>query len=165
MSSQAQIIMAPQRPNITHKYTIFLAGTTSKTGEPDWRQSLIDTISHQPVTVFNPLRTDWDATWREDYSDPRWVEQVEWELEMLDKANLIVVFFHGVSPAPISLLEFGLWAREGKAIACAMKDYSKRGNVMAVCRKYGAMFVETEDELRLQIGRKIDEQVTGCDQE
>lgn len=155
MASKAQVIMAPNRPPLNGNTSIFLAGTTSKTGEPDWRETLTQALAEYPITIFNPKRDDWDSTWKEDFSDARWAEQVQWELEMQDGADIVVVFFHGISPAPISLLELGLSARSGKAIACAMDGYSKKGNVEAVCRRYKATFVTTEDELKDAVIKKL----------
>lgn len=146
----AAVVLAPGRPapHLGSRKSVFLAGTTSSTGEPDWRQALAEALSALPITIYNPKRDDWDSTWREDFSDSRWVEQVQWELEMQDKADIVVVFFHGVSPAPISLLELGLCIRMGKAVVCALEGYSKRGNVEAVCRRYGAKFVSSEQDLK-----------------
>ncbi|KOS22569.1 hypothetical protein ESCO_001972 [Escovopsis weberi] len=156
MSAQAQVIMAPSRPprppppaaEGTARPSIFLAGTTSPTEEPDWREKLTSDLAHLPITIFNPRRADWGASWREDMSDSRFREQVEWELEMQDRADVVVVFLHGVSAAPISLLELGLCVRSGRAVVCALDSYSKRGNVEAVCRRYGAVFVSSMQELR-----------------
>ncbi|KAH0489663.1 hypothetical protein TgHK011_010081 [Trichoderma gracile] len=146
----AAVVLAPGRPapDSASRKAIFLAGTTSPTGELDWRRTLTEALSRFPITIFNPKRDDWDSTWREDFSDDRWAEQVQWELEMQDRADIVVVFFHGVSPAPISLLELGLCVRSGKAIVCALGGYSKRGNVEAVCRRYGAKLVKSEDDLK-----------------
>ncbi|OTA00723.1 hypothetical protein A9Z42_0009830 [Trichoderma parareesei] len=146
----ASVVLAPGRPapDSTSRKAIFLAGTTSPTGEPDWRQTLTRALLNLSITIYNPKRDDWDSTWREDFSDDRWAEQVQWELEMQDKADIVVVFFHGVSPAPISLLELGLCVRSGRAIVCALEGYPKRGNVEAVCRRYGAKLVSSEDDLR-----------------
>jgi hypothetical protein len=98
--------------------------------------------------IYNPKRTDWDSTWKEDFSDSRWAEQVQWELELQDKADVVIVFFHKATQAPISLLELGLCVRSGKAIVYAQDGYSKRGNVEAVCRRYGAKFVNSEEDLK-----------------
>ena len=155
MGSRIQVVKAPARPVITGAVSIFLAGTTTDTGGDDWRQTLIQSITNLPVTIFDPKRSDWDSTWKEDFSDERWVEQVQWELDMQEKADIVVVFFHGVSLAPISLLELGLCARSGKAFVCALSDYSKRGNVEAVCRRFGVPFTQTEDELRERLVKAL----------
>ncbi|PKK54757.1 hypothetical protein CI102_262 [Trichoderma harzianum] len=153
----ATVVMAPGRPapHLVSLPSVFLAGTTSDTGEADWRQTLTEALSGLSITIYNPYRSDWDATWREDISDNRWVEQVHWELEMQDKADIVVVFFHGVSLAPISMLELGMCIRFGKAIICAMPDYLKRGNVEAVCRRYGATFVSSEQDLKDAVTERL----------
>ncbi|KAH7129931.1 hypothetical protein B0J13DRAFT_563553 [Dactylonectria estremocensis] len=157
MTSQAQIVRAPARPHQTHRLSIFLAGTTSATGEPDWRDELSKSLADQPVTIFNPKRDDWDSTWREDFSDKRWADQIQWELDMQDAASVIVVLFHRATAAPVSLAEMGMASRTGKLVACALDGYYKRGYVEAVCRKYKAPFVSTEDELRRVVKERLRE--------
>ncbi|KFA64339.1 hypothetical protein S40285_02961 [Stachybotrys chlorohalonatus IBT 40285] len=155
-----QIVQAPARPQLVGKRSIFLAGTTAPTGEPDWRQTLTDALRHLPVTALNPYRTDWDSTWKEDFSDSRWADQVQWELDMQETADIVVFFFHGATPAPISMLEFGLCARLGKAIVCAKKDYVKRGNIEAVCRRYAVPLMGSQDELRDAVVARIQQDLT-----
>lgn len=156
------VVLAPERPDLTGRRTVFLAGTTSATGEADWRESLASALGGQlppdtarDIVLLNPKRDDWDSTWREDFRDARWAEQVQWELDMQDAAHLVVVFFHGVSPAPISLLELGLCVRSGRAVVCALDNYSKRGNVEAVCRRYGAVMVNTPEELAAKVAERL----------
>ncbi|UPK97033.1 hypothetical protein LCI18_007968 [Fusarium solani-melongenae] len=153
MTSQARVIMAPTRPTADDQKntSIFLAGTTSATGEPDWRETLTQALSDHAVTIFNPKRDDWDSTWKEDFSDKRWEEQIWWELDMQEAADIIVLFFHGATAAPISLLELGLAVKSGRAIVCVMDDYSKRGNVEAVCRRYRARLTRTEEQLKAAV--------------
>ncbi|KAM5341559.1 hypothetical protein ACJ41O_014590 [Fusarium nematophilum] len=149
MASQARIIMAPNRPtpDDSKNTSIFLAGTTTTTST-DWRETLTQALASHPVTIFNPQRDDWDSTWKEDFSDKRWAEQVWWELDMQEAADIVVFFFHGATDAPVSLLELGLGVRSGRAIVCALEGYSKRGNVEAVCRRFGARFTRSEEELK-----------------
>ncbi|KAL7897381.1 hypothetical protein HDV63DRAFT_368218 [Trichoderma sp. SZMC 28014] len=153
----AAIICAPGRPasDLDSRKSIFLAGPTNPTGEADWRETLTAALIDLPIVIYNPKRTDWDSTWKEDFSDSRWAEQVEWELEMQEKADIVVVFFHKATQAPITLLELGLCVRSGKAIVCAQEEYSKRGNVEAVCRRYGAKFVDSEDAMRERLKQLI----------
>ncbi|KAL7918566.1 hypothetical protein ACQKWADRAFT_236418 [Trichoderma austrokoningii] len=153
----AAVVLAPGRPasDLSPRKSVFLAGTTNPTGEADWREALTAALIELPVVIYNPKRNDWDSTWREDFSDSRWAEQVEWELEMQDKADIVVIFFHKATQAPISLLEFGLCVRSGKAIVCAQDGYSKRGNVEAVCKRYGARFVTSEKDLRDAVEERL----------
>jgi hypothetical protein len=152
---KAQVVNAPSRPPITGKRSVFLAGTTSKTTGPDWRESLLKGILFLPITIFNPLRHDWDSSWREDATFGPFREQVDWELEIQEKADIIVLYFGAGTEAPVSLLELGLCARSGKAIVACHRDYKKRGNVQIVCERFGIEFLETVDDLAASIAGTV----------
>lgn len=159
----AAVILAPGRPasDLDSRKSVFLSGPTNPTGEADWRETLTAALIELPIVIYNPKRRDWDSTWKEDFSDSRWAEQVEWELGMQDKADIVVAFFHKATQAPISLLELGLCVRSGKAIVCAQDGYSKRGNVEAVCRRYGAKFVSSEKDLKDTIVERLEQLIAG----
>ncbi|KAI1049344.1 hypothetical protein LB506_005060 [Fusarium annulatum] len=128
MERYAKVFMAPRKPDPGDKgVSIFLAGITTSTDRPDW-----------------------DSTWKEDFSDKRWEEQVWWELDMQEAADIIVFMFHPSTDAPISLMELGLAvkSKSKRIIVCAQDGYRKKGNVEAVCRRYGAKLVNTGNELR-----------------
>lgn len=94
--------------------------------------------------------------WREDANFAPYREQVEWELEKLDKADVVVIYFHPATQASISLLEFGLCARvPGKAIVSRPEGYWKRGNVQIVCKKYGIEMVDDDDRLRKAVVKRL----------
>jgi len=81
---------------------------------------------------------------------------VEWELEKQDQADIVVVYFHPATQAPISLLELGVCARfPGKAIVVCPEGYWKRGNVQIVCNKFGFEMVDTVDGLKEAIMKKL----------
>ncbi|GKT44883.1 uncharacterized protein ColSpa_05064 [Colletotrichum spaethianum] len=134
--------------------SVFFAGTTSR---GDWRKDLADSISHLSVTIFNPFRPDWDSTWKENISDERFKGQVEWELEMQERADIVVVYFEPETEAHISLLELGLCARSGKAIVACSELYKKRGNVQVVCARYGIPLVDNFEALQEKLVRKLGE--------
>ena len=153
---ESQVIRAPSEEAITGTKSIFLAGTTTAVGNIDWRESLAALLAEYPITLFNPNRPDWDSTWREDITFGPYREQVFWELDKQEKADLVVVYFHPATVAPISLLEFGLSARiPGKVIAVAPQGYSKRANVQLVCQKYGIEFLDTIEKLHEAIIKKL----------
>ncbi|KAI1422467.1 hypothetical protein F5Y12DRAFT_618323 [Xylaria sp. FL1777] len=154
---KCQIINAPSREPSRGAKTIFLAGTTTPTNERDWREWLSELLADEPLTIYNPLRTDWDSTWREDISFEPYREQVEWELDMQEIADIVVVYFHPASKAPISLLELGLCARTGKAIVVCPEGYWKRGNVQMVCNRYAIEMVDGVNALKEAIMRKLRE--------
>ncbi|KAH7347143.1 hypothetical protein B0T11DRAFT_139804 [Plectosphaerella cucumerina] len=146
--TNAIVVHAPTRPALRDDAnSVFLAGTTSSTDQQDWRELLTRSLAHLPITIFNPYRDDWDSSWKEDVSDSRFVEQVTWELDMQERASVVVVYFHPSSQAPVSLLEFGLCARSAKAIVVCPQGYWKRGNVQLVCLRLGITFLNTVEEL------------------
>ncbi|KAK0629330.1 hypothetical protein B0T17DRAFT_466454, partial [Bombardia bombarda] len=131
---EAQIIRAPARPPITGLCSIFLAGTTAS---PDWRAPLTTSLAHLPLTILNPLRPDWDSSWHEDVTFAPFRQQVAWELDMQELADIVVVYFGPGTDAPVSLLELGLCARSGRALVACHMEYRKRGNVQMVCERLG----------------------------
>ncbi|KAI1028832.1 hypothetical protein LB503_002251 [Fusarium chuoi] len=151
MERHAKVLMAPRKPDLGDKgVSIFLAGLTTRTDETDWRETLTNNLIHHRVTILNPNRPDWDSTWKEDFSDKRWEEQIWWELDMQEAADIIVFMFHPLTDAPISLMELGLAvkSKSKRIIVCAQDGYRKKGNVEAVCKRYGVTLVSTVNELR-----------------
>ncbi|KAI7758476.1 hypothetical protein LZL87_006867 [Fusarium oxysporum] len=142
MEQHAKIVMAPRKPDSDDKNTsIFLAGITTSTGEPDWRETLTKALMNHPVTILNPNRPDWDSTWKEDFSDKRWEEQVWWELDMQEEADIIVFFFHPSTEAPISLMELGLAVKTKQKRAIASPTSGQEGVI------YGAGGFSAPDHL------------------
>jgi hypothetical protein len=135
--------------------SVFLAGTTTRTAGPDWRETLTEALAHLPVAVFNPLRADWDSTWREDVTFAPFREQVEWELDMQERADVVVVYFGPGTDAPISLLELGLCARARKAFVVCHREYRKRGNVQIVCQRFGLEFMDAAGDWAPAISNKV----------
>lgn len=146
--------------------TIFLAGPTNE----NWRDPFINlfkrgihpqtktttttTTTSSPihqVTIIDPTQPKWDSTWVLDYehaADTRFRTQVDWELERQTSADLVVLYFVAGQAAPVSLLELGL-ALGGKKrvlVGCE-KGYKQRGNVQAVCDRYGVSLMENLEGL------------------
>ena len=106
--------------------------------------------------MYNPYRADWDSSWLEDFNFAPYREQVEWDFDKQDKADIVVVYFHPATQAPVSLLEFGICARvPGKAIVICPDRYWKRGNVQIVCKKFGVEMVDSVDGLREAIVKRL----------
>jgi Nucleoside 2-deoxyribosyltransferase like len=103
----------------------------------NWQSAVALALSDEDVVILNPRREDWDASWRQSMDEPRFVEQVEWELAAQERAAVIAMYFAPSTQAPISLLELGLAARSGKLLVCCPEGYWRKGNVDVVCRRYG----------------------------
>jgi hypothetical protein len=118
--------------------SVFLAGSIEMGAAAPWQAEVEAALAGAPVTLWNPRRDDWDATWRQAEDDPRFREQVEWELEAQERADVIAMYFAPSTKAPITLLELGLFARSGRLVVCCPEGYWRKGNVDVVCRRYGA---------------------------
>jgi len=143
-------------------FNIFLGGTIDNGGSADWQQELISAVSNielvKPVHIYNPRREDWPSS--DNYRE---IDiQINWELDHLEKADLIVMNILADSKSPISLMEIGLFARANKLIVFCPKTFYRYGNVRVVCKRYGIpLFTTNNIEY---IARKVCEYV-GVDEE
>lgn len=115
--------------------SVFLAGSIEMNKATNWQQKCeveLEKLYH----IFNPRRENWDSSWKQIITNPNFKEQVEWELNALEKADWIILFFEGSTKPPISLLEFGLFAKGNKLLVVCQDQFWRKGNVDIVCEKY-----------------------------
>lgn len=106
-----QVIIAPERKPITNQ-SIFLAGTIDDGKSEDWQSKLIEELSDHEITILNPRRNNWG-----DLSDNELRKQITWELDHLEKADIIFMYIIGTSKSPISLLEMGIHIKDLKLLS------------------------------------------------
>lgn len=121
----------------------------------DWQSEVIATIDRPTVTILNPRRAAWDARWEQSIANPPFKEQVSWELEGLERADLIAVYFDPATKAPVTLLELGLYAQSGKLAVCCPEGFWRKGNVDIVCERYAIRQVDTLAELIATIQARL----------
>jgi hypothetical protein len=128
----------------------------------DWQSELTRALEHLPVTILNPRRDDWKEGWVQDISNKQFKEQVDWEMDHLNKADVIALYFQPGTLSPISLLELGMHAADSsiggtgkKLVVCCPDGFWRRGNVQIVCQRYGVPLVETREELIEQVKEKL----------
>jgi hypothetical protein len=97
--------------------------------------------------LFNPRRAEWDSSWLQDIENPQFYQQVNWELNALEKSDLIFMYFAPGTKSPISLLELGLFAHTGKMIVCCPEGFWRKGNVEIVCERFNIPLYENIDNL------------------
>ena len=135
----------------TDRYkSIFLAGSIEQNTATDWQRRVCGMFKgYRDVVIFNPRRTAWDSSWKNVASNPKFREQVEWEIEALTKTDIILMYFDPNTKSPISLLEAGLFAHYGDMmkvngrvervsklhVVCPPKFWRK-GNVDIVCEHF-----------------------------
>jgi hypothetical protein len=147
----ATIIKAPAR--LQSGFSVFLAGSIEMGAAVNWQTRVEKGLEDCHVLIFNPRRDDWDASWIQSAENAQFRQQVEWELEGLEKASIIAMYFDPSTKSPISLLELGLFARRDNMIACCPEGFWRKGNVDIVCDRYRINQVATLEEL---VGKVID---------
>ena len=119
---------------------VFLAGSIEMGTATDW-QAAVTARLPEHVVVLNPRRDAWDASWRQSIDEPRFRAQVEWELDGLDRADVIAMWFAPDTRAPVTLLELGLHARGGKLVVGCPEGFWRKGNVEVACARFGVPLV------------------------
>ena len=160
---ERQKVMAeikPPTPLGIYSYSIFLAGSIERGLVGDWQSEIVKKLSDLDLTVLNPRRVDWDSSWKQEKDFGPFREQVEWEMDGQNIANLILMYMDPQTKAPISLMELGLSAHKGKMIVCCPDGFWRKGYVDIVCERYGIPQVETLDELT-KAARKHFQHYTG----
>ena len=147
-------IIKPPSP-LQDGFSVFLAGSIELGRAENWQTSLEEKLSGMDIVIFNPRRDDWDSSWSQNKINPKFREQVEWELAALEKTNLIAMYFEPDTKSPVSLLELGLFARSGKMIVYCPEGFWRKGNVDIVCETYGVPRVESLTDLTEYILRTV----------
>jgi Nucleoside 2-deoxyribosyltransferase like len=126
---------------------LFLAGSIEMGAPESWQSQVCDRLRDTDWTVLNPRRDDWDSSWVESKGDSNFREQVDWELNAQEMpAVTILMYLAPGTESPISLLEFGLFARTGRMLVICPEGFWKKGNVDVVCERYGVKQFDSIDD-------------------
>lgn len=122
-----------RRPN-----AVFLAGSIEMGAAENWQAKVTKYFMElTDFTVLNPRREDWDNSWEQTFTSPNFYQQVNWELNGLDRATHIILYLLPDTKSPVSLLELGLYAASGKLLICCPTGFWRKGNVDIVAERYG----------------------------
>lgn len=138
------------RPSETHnRVQIFLAGTIDNGNSKDWQRELIEANAELDVVFYNPRRNEWDSTWVQSAKNQMFKEQVNWELDHLEEADLVIFNFEAGSKSPITIGELGLsLPKYNKTlIVCCPEGYERKGNIDIMCERHGVPVFEKIEEL------------------
>jgi hypothetical protein len=134
--------------------SVFLAGSIEMGAAELWQDRAGAALDAAGMDVFNPRRPDWDSSWAQDITNIHFFRQVKWEMDALDAADQIVMYFDPATKSPISLLELGLHAASGKMSVVCPEGFWRKGNVDCVCDRFSIPQYATLDEmLAAAIGR------------
>lgn len=150
-------ILMPPSPLVWDetKPSVFLAGTIDMGNSIDWQAFIGNKLSDLGIIVLNPRRTDWNSAWEQSIENTQFREQVEWELNALEKATWIFFHFEAASKSPITLMELGLHARGGKCVVHCPKEFWRKGNIDVVCHRFAIPQVASLEEGLLFLKEKL----------
>lgn len=147
-----RIIKPPQFiPN--NLASVFLAGSIEMGVAENWQEKVERLLQDTGWVVLNPRRDDWDSTWEQKISNPKFFEQVNWELQGIEEAEKVILYFDPPTKSPISLLELGLIAgsHPEKLIVVCLEGFWRKGNVDVICDRYRIKTAKTVEEAVLSL--------------
>jgi hypothetical protein len=144
--------LTPSRNKLSYSnYTLFLAGSIDMGAATEWQKQVIDGLADKDIVIYNPRRNDWDSSWVQSPENAQFYQQVTWELDHMDKADIICYVFDPNGKAPITLLELGLHAADHnewkEIVVCCPEGFWRRGNVQMICQRHNIPMVDSVDEV------------------
>lgn len=153
-----KIVKAPNeyREDNTQAETlkVFLAGSIEMGKAVNWQEQVTEVLSEfeifrqgkKEIKILNPRRDDWDSSWVQSIENKEFAEQVNWELDAMEAADVIVLWFDPATKSPISLLELGLHAQSQKMLVYCPDGFWRKGNVDIVCERNGIPHYDNETD-------------------
>lgn len=130
------------------KKSIFLGGSIEMGKAENWQIDMIKFLEPFDFEIFNPRREDWESTWKLPYENGNFYQQVNWELNALEHADIILMNFIPDTLSPISLLEMGLFGVDANIHVVCPDGYWRKGNVDVVCDRYSIPLYNTLDDFK-----------------
>jgi len=149
MAQMIEVKAPDDYSGIKGKKSIFLAGSIEMGKAENWQERVSASLRHMNVLLLNPRRAHWNAAWDQSVDNPDFKKQVDWELDALDHADRVIMYFAPETRSPITLLELGIHVASSpeKLSVCCPEGFWRRGNVDIVCRRYGVRQFATLAEM------------------
>jgi len=137
-----EIYKAPEKYPNDSKFTIFLGGSIEMNFAKPWQQELTSKLSecNFDIRILNPRRDDFDVSQEQSINNPYFKEQVTWELDGLERADLIVMYLQPDTLSPISMMEIGIYINtldwNKQMVICVPDGFWRRGNIEVLVDRY-----------------------------
>ena len=150
-------VKAPNRYDLNGMVSLFAAGSIEMGVAEAWQQRLADALADMDRLLYlNPRRDDWDKTWKQTKDFPQFNEQVTWELQGQETADVIAMYFDPATKSPITLLELGLFVEKNLVVFCP-EGYFRKGNVDIVCERYDVAQADSWDDFVAKVRSALEE--------
>lgn len=145
-----RVVTAPN--SLKTEVRVFLAGSIEMGSAENWQEKVIEAFKGvDNALIINPRRSDWDSSWVQSIDNFQFREQVTWELDMMDRADVIGLYFDPATKSPISLLELGIYANVGRLRVCCPDGFWRKGNVEVVCDRYNIPLTDNLEDFINQL--------------
>lgn len=142
--------------------SVFLAGSIEMGKARDWQSHVTESLKdYEELVVMNPRRDDWGPSWVQSIENDQFRWQVQWELNGLERADIIALYLDPGTMSPISLLELGLYARSRKIVCCCPDGFWRKGNVEVLAAEYAVHLVNSLDDLIRVIRKRVSDAIQG----
>lgn len=135
--------------------SIFLAGSIEMGRAEDWQLKTSEIFNDYDIAFLNPRRDGWDETWTQEKINKEMAHQINWEMDNLDKCNIIFMNILPNTKSPITLLELGLYANSKKIIVCCPDGFWRKANVEIVCNRFNIPLYNNFDEATEKLKQMI----------
>jgi hypothetical protein len=148
-----------QSPNsidvVSPAMRLFLAGSIESGMAEDWQSSVVDRLRDLDIVVLNPRRATWTQGTSLESEPEEIRRQINWELDAIERSDLMAFYFAPGTKSPISLLELGLVARQKQAIVCCPHGFWRKTNVDVVCERFEIQQADSLEELVNEIKERV----------
>lgn len=153
-----EVFKAPEKYPTDSKFTIFLAGTIEMGKSIDWQKDITELLKDEDIRILNPRRDEFKVWEKQSINNPYFKEQVNWELDGLERADLIIMNLIEDSLSPISMMEIAYFIKEKPMIICVPDGFWRKGNIeiLADRNKKNCLIVNEYDEFTKQIKKSLD---------
>jgi hypothetical protein len=134
---------------------IFLAGSIDSGMAEDWQSPVVDRLRDLDVVVFNPRRGAWTPGTPLESEPEELRRQINWELDAIERSDLMAFYFATGTKSPISLLELGLIAGRKQAVVCCPPGFWRKTNVDVICDRFDIQQVHSLKDLVDEIKEKV----------
>lgn len=121
-------IILPEKE--TEEKFIFLAGSMDQEKPNSWRSQAIVSLQ-ESYHIFDPTQKEYGTL-----TELQMKNHVKWELDALNRADIILLNFLSNTFSPISLVELGLHVAGNKLIVICPKEFYKNTYVTTLCETY-----------------------------
>jgi hypothetical protein len=134
---------------------IFLAGSIDSGMAEDWQSPIVDRLRDLDVVVFNPRRATWTPGTSLESEPEEIRRQINWELDAIERSDLMAFHFTPGTKSPISLLELGLIAGRKQAVVCCPPGFWRKTNVDVICDRFDIQQVHSLEDLVDEVKEKV----------